>query len=184
MPTRAELYLAHLDRLTDSIEPDFQPVDSTHPGLPRVMSIIYRDLPGPGLLTGLTYGLSLAEHSEWPHGKPELCISVQSEDISWPLAVAYLAEHLRGEAPFCYGDTLNFGEQIVPESKMTAFAIFAPAVLDREDFLNIDVGDARINIAGCYPIHDVERQYIQEYGLEDFWRRDWDPYDVTRPPAV
>jgi hypothetical protein len=73
---------------------------------------------------------------------------------------------------------------------MTGFVIFAPAVLDREDFLGIDVspdeheGHDLINIAGCYPIHQVESQFIRDNGLEAFWTSDWDMYDVTRPPAV
>lgn len=114
-----------------------------------------------------------------------MCISVRSTDISWALAVGFLAEQLRGSCPFCYGDTINFGERVSPESEMTAFAVFAPAVLDREDYTGINVGDTKpINIAGCYPIHDAEKQYIQDNGLEAFWDLDWDPYDVTRPPAV
>jgi hypothetical protein len=68
---------------------------------------------------------------------------------------------------------------------MTAFVIFAPAVLDRDSFLNIDVGDTKtINIAGCYPIYETEREYIRRHGLEAFWKRDWDPYDVKRAPVA
>jgi hypothetical protein len=26
--------------------------------------------------------------------------------------------------------------------------------------------------------------WIHEHGLRDFWERDWDPYDVQRPPVV
>src|SRR4051794_28747768 len=160
-PTRIERYLAHLDSLSGGIEPQFKPVASTHPGLGPVTAIIYSDMPEPGLLTSLTYGVSSGEHSEWRHGKPELCICVRSADVTWGLAVAFIAEGLRGECPFSYGDLLNFGERIAPESGMTAFVLFAPAVLDRADFLGVDVGDARpINIAGVYPIYESERQFI------------------------
>lgn len=41
-----------------------------------------------------------------------------------------------------------------------------------------------IHLAGFYPIHEVARQYITDHGLKAFWDLDWDPYDVTRPPAV
>jgi len=184
MPSRTERYLAHLDRLSGGVEPRFQPIESAKPGLRGVTAIIYEDLPEPGQLTGLTYGLSLADHPDWRLGKPELCISVRSTDIAWALAIGYLAEHLRGSCPFGYGSTINFGDRVSPESAMTAFAIFAPAILDRDDYLGIDVGDTTINIAGCYPIHDTELRYITDNGLEAFWQLDWDPYDVTRPPAV
>jgi suppressor of fused protein SUFU len=156
---------------------------------------VYADLPEPGHLTGLTYGLSLAEHPDWHAGKPELCICVQSEDVAWALAVAHLAESLRGDCPFDYGSTIDFGERISDESEMASFVIFAPVVLDRDDYQHIHVGggpeangqadpDDVVNIAGCYPIHDVELEFIQEQGLEAFWQLEWDPYDVTRPPAV
>ncbi|CAL9327449.1 suppressor of fused domain protein [Streptomyces sp. enrichment culture] len=135
--------------------------------------IVYDNLPD-GLLTALTYGLSLAEHPDWRDGSPELCLSVNSTNVIWAHAVGFLAEQLRGTCPFSYGSTIDFGERIVPESEMTAFCVFAPLVLDRDDYLGIDVGIPGheghdvINIQGMYPIHEVERQFINEYGLEAF----------------
>jgi hypothetical protein len=68
---------------------------------------------------------------------------------------------------------------------MTAFVIFAPAALERTAYLNIDVGDdLPINIAGCYPIHESERQYIRANGLEAFWELDCDMYDIHRQPVA
>jgi hypothetical protein len=184
--TRVERFMAHLDVLSGGLEPAFYPVGSTHEGLGRLTAITYRDLPDPGMTTTITYGLSLADHEEWRHGKPELCISVASEDVAWGLACATIGESLRGQCPFCYGDTIDFGERISDESQMTAFVIFAPAVLPRDSYADIDVGEDRpVHIAGCYPIHDSERHFIHENGLEAFWRGvEWDPFDVTRPPAV
>ena len=187
MPSRAERYLAHLDGLADDREPDFYQLESSKEGLKGVTAIVYHDLPEPGHLIGITYGLSLAEHPDWRHGKPELCVCVQSQEDAWALAVAHLAESLRGDCPFDYGATIDFGETVTAESAMSSFVIFAPMVLEREDYLDIQVSDDPedvISIAGCYPVHDVERQFIQERGLEAFWELDWDPYDVTRPPAV
>ena len=68
---------------------------------------------------------------------------------------------------------------------MSAFVVFAPAVLNREDYIGIDVGDTLpINICGLYPIHNAERHYIHEHGLEAFWKLDWNPYDISRPSTV
>ncbi|MEV6608657.1 suppressor of fused domain protein [Kutzneria sp. NPDC051319] len=184
MTGRAERYFAHLDALSGGVEPWFTAIESTKAGLPAVTVLGYQDLPEDHL-TGVTYGLSLAEHEDWVLSKPELCISVRSDDRLWVLAVGDLAEGLRGECPFEYGDVINFGEPISAESAMTAFVVGPPAVLAPEDYTDIDVGDDRpINIAGLYPIHDVERQYIREHGLQAFVALDWDCYDVTRPPAV
>lgn len=183
--SRFDRYLAHLDGLSGGVEPRFVPATSTHPGLKPVTAIIYADQPEQGHLTALTYGLSLSSHPAWIYGKPELCISVRSADDRWAWAIALLAEQLRGDCPFCYGDTINVGEPIVPETGLTSFVVFAPAVLDSADYLDIDVGDdLPINIAGMYPIHDDERRFIGEHGLEAFWELDWDLYDVHRPSAV
>ena len=70
---------------------------------------------------------------------------------------------------------------------MTAFVIFRASLrdLDRNDFGNIDVGDALpINIQGLYPIHQAERQWIRTNGIQAFWQLDWDPYDVARPSVT
>lgn len=48
------------------------------------------------------------------YGRPELSVSVRSDDPAWVLAIAYLAEQLRHECPFSYGDTINFGEPMYP----------------------------------------------------------------------
>ncbi|HEY9470007.1 MAG TPA: suppressor of fused domain protein [Propionibacteriaceae bacterium] len=183
--SRVERFLAHLDDLSGGVEPAFLPVPSTHRGLRQLTVMSYTDLPEPGMLTAITYGLSLAQHPQWTAGKPELCISVESTDQLWAQAVGYIAEKLRGVCPFCYGDTLNFGEQIAPESAMTAFVVFAPAVLPVESYLRIDVGDdLPITIAGFYPIHDSELSFIHDKGSEEFWGLDWNPYDVRRPSAL
>jgi hypothetical protein len=183
--SRVERYLAHLDRLAPDQEPLFLPIESSNPALPRVAAITYQDLPEPGFITALTYGLSLADHPDWRYGKPELVISVISRDQRWATAAASLADGLRGSAAFRYGETIDFGEPVSADSSMSAFVIFAPAVLEREDCVGIDVGDSLpINLIGLYPIHDVERRWIDAHGLEAFWRLDWNPYDVGRAPVV
>lgn len=182
-PSRAERYLAHLDRLTGGAEPQFQPVGDVTPGRERTTSIIYRDLPDAGQLTAFTYGLSRAEHPSWRLGKPELMINVRSRDLAWGLAIGYLADGLQGRCPFSYGDTVDFGE-ISSESAMTGFLVFAPTVLDPVDYREIDLGDAPVSLACCYPIHRVEMDFIAQHGVEHFWKLDWDHLDVTRAPAT
>ena len=183
--SRIERYLAHLDRLTGGVEPQFLPVPTTHKGLKGLTVLHYADLPEPVCLTAVTYGLSLAEHAEWRAGKPELTLSVRSRDEMWSRAMGHIAEEMRGRCPFSYGNTIDFGDQVSTGSGMTAFVVFAPASLDRADFLGIDVGDVLpVNLSGLYPIHESERQFIQKHGLEAFWKMDWDPYDVTRSPVA
>ena len=186
--SRVENYLAHFDRLSEGVEPTFWPVESTKPGLKGVTVIAYKQLPDDHL-TAVTYGLSLATHPEWVNGSAELCISVRSEDDRWAWAIGHLAETLRGDCPFVYGNTIGFGEQVSRESQMSAFVVYAPSVLDPE-YCAIDVsiagheGHDIVHLMGMYPIHEVERQWIKENSLKAFWQLGWDPYDTKRPPVV
>jgi len=183
-PTRVERYLAHLDALSGGVEPNFWPVESTVPGEHRITAIGYHDLPEKGLLLGITYGLSLSRQQVWRFGRPELSICVRSQDPAWALAIACVAERLRHDCPFSYGNTINFGEPISSESAMDGFVVFASIALDPVD-ARVDVGDdLPINIAGMYPTYASERRLIAEEGLDAFWMKDWDPYDVARPPVA
>lgn len=183
-PTRFERYLDHLDRLSGGREPEFWRVESSTPEGEGVAAIGYRNLPEEGLFLGLTYGLSLARQEVWTLGRPELSICVRSDDPVWALAIAFLAEQLREACPFSYGNTISFGEQIAEGSALDGFLVFAPITVDPDD-ADIDVGDdLPIRIAGMYPTYQSERDYIAAEGVEAFWKLEWDPYDVGRPPAV
>ncbi|WP_340118717.1 suppressor of fused domain protein [Pelagibius sp. 7325] len=179
---RLKRFLARLDGIFGR-EPKFYPFDSLIPGAPKVAVMVYDDVPEPGYITGVTYGLSEVQHPEWRLGRPELIISVESTDTRWPLAVGELANQLRGDCPFAYGDVINFGEPISPESEMAAFFVFAPSILEREDFLNIDVGGPQtLSLAGMYPIYPPEVKVIRAEGLKAFWHHEnFDPFSVTRP---
>lgn len=180
---RLKQFLAHLDSIFQ-VEPEFFPFESRQPGYAKVVCMVYRDIPEEGSITGVTYGLSEVVHPDWKFGRPELTISVDSTDTAWPLAIAELASQLRGNCPFSYGNVINFGDQISDESAMSAFLIFTPSILEKEHFLDIDIGAYNVNIAGAYPLYDSERELISEIGLEAFWHHpSFDMYDVGRPIA-
>jgi hypothetical protein len=182
--TPVEKYLQHLDAIFQT-EPLFFKEESLMEGLPGVTIIVYKDIPEPGYITGITYGLSLVKHPDWKFGRPELSITVASSSLDWPAAMGYLANNLRGEFDFSYGQAINFG-QISEDSEMDAFFIFAPAIFKKEDYLNIDIGfDYKINIAGLYPLYSDELDTYNQLGLEKFWHHpDFDVYSVSRKRIV
>ncbi|MBX2895975.1 MAG: hypothetical protein KF763_11065 [Cyclobacteriaceae bacterium] len=179
--TPAEKYLEHLDKIFQQ-EPTLYKNDSLIDGLPGVTTIVYKDIPEKGFITALTYGLSLVKHPDWKLGRPELCISVNSPNLEWGLVVGHLANNLRGDCPFSYGQTINFREQISSDSEMDAFFIFAPSTLTKEDYSNIDIGtDYKINIAGLYPMYSDELEVYEIIGLKSFWHHpNFDNYSITR----
>jgi hypothetical protein len=177
----AEKYLQHLDNIFQQ-EPLFFKNNSLIEGVPGVTSIVYKDIPEPGYITAFTYGLSLVNHPDWKFGRPELCISVESSRLDWAFALGYLANKLRGDCPFSYGQSIDFCQKISEDSEMDAFFIFAPSTLDREDYTNIDIGtDYKINIAGLYPIYADELEVYEKIGLKEFWHHpDFDNYSINR----
>jgi hypothetical protein len=183
-PTRVERCLHRLDVRSGGVEPLFWPIESTWPGHEGMTAIVFRNLPQDGLLLGFTYGLSLAERDEWRLGRPELSMCVKSDDPVWVLAIAHLAEQMRHDCPFSYGDTINFGEPIMTGSSLDGFVVFAPIALDQAD-ARVEVGDqVPVNIVGMYPTYASERRFIAGHGLEAFRNLDRDPYDVTRPAVA
>lgn len=177
----AERYLEHLNRIFKT-EPEFLRNDSLIDGIPGVTTIIYRNALEEGLITGCTYGLSLVAHPAWKFGRAELCITVESEEEAWPDVAGYVANQLRGKCPFSYGETINFGELISEDSDMDNFFVFAPAALEKTEYLNIDIGlDYTITISGLYPIYSDELDVFSKIGLEKFWHHpDFDVYSVHR----
>ena len=181
---RLSKFLEHLDAIFKA-EPEFFPFESKIPGAPNLACMVYRDIPEADHVTGVTYGLSEVVHPGWRSARPELIISVQSTDSAWPLAVAQMANQLRGACPFGYGDVIDFGKNISEESEMSGFLVFTPAILAPNTALGIDVGaEQPVNLSGMYPIYESEHAVLAEMGLERFWNDpNFDRYDVHRAPV-
>ena len=185
--TTAEDFANHVDALAGK-----PPANVYYQNLPDgtpISALVYNDVPQAGMLIGVTYGLSLLDNPAWTRGRPELLIGVRSTDHRWARAVGLLAVNLT-DCPFSYGNVLNFGQPITEESAMDHFVIFAPTLLDQQDFLNVlDAPEGApaqdvVNIAGIYPIHASEAAAINDGGMEAFWKSGADLYDVTRPPVL
>lgn len=178
----AQRYLEHLDRMTGRSESVIRRIESSASHLPPVWVFVYRDWPHQGFFSAFTLGLSSVNHADWKLGKPELMISVESSDEAWCFALGYMAERLRGQCPFFYGQTINFHAEISEESSMDAFLVFAPPFLKKAQS-SIDLGEFTCNIAGMYPMYSSEFPIYEQLGLEKFWQHPkWDPFNVTREP--
>ena len=182
---RADRFLDHLNAIAGGRNPRIIGIESTKPGLPNVAVAVYDHVPEPGMVTGITYGLSIVDHELWTTTRPELCLTVATRDDLWMHILGELAERLRGDCPFVFGSTIDTGGPITDETELAAFVVFPPAVLDRADYEHVEVGDGRgINIVGVYPIHPSERRFIDGHGVNEFWQLNWDPFDVTRASIV
>lgn len=178
MQSWAEQYLNHLDE-NAGVEPEF--FRASEPDVfPPVTVVTYRGIPNDGLITSFTVGLSAVAHPDWKFGRPELCISVESQDSAWGWAIGDIAYKLRGKCPFCYGEIINFGTPISKESEISAFFVFAPSIMDKELF-KVQLPDWKVNIAQMYPIYAGEVDLIENIGLQDFFlNQGIDFYNVKR----
>jgi hypothetical protein len=183
--SRAEAFLTHLSGVSRGGEPRLLKVDSTRPDVDPVFVVAFDDVPEPGMTTGITYGVSLVDHALSQGARPELCLTVQSTDDAWMWALGQIGEKLRGDCPFVLGSTIDIGAPITGDTEMSSLVVFAPAVLDRDDYEGIEVGEGdKITIVGIVPIHAAERRFIEDHGLEEFWQLGWDMVDVTRASKV
>jgi Suppressor of fused protein (SUFU) len=183
--SRAQRFLDHLDAVSGGREPRFIPIESTKPGVANVTVVVYDHVPEPGMTTGITYGLSIVDHPRWTRSRPELSLTVATMDDAWMYVLGEIAERLRGDCPFVYGSTVDVGGSVDPETGLSSFVVFAPSVLNRADYERVELGlNDLVSIVGIYPIHESERRFIIDHGLEEFWRLDWDMYDVSRGPVV
>jgi len=178
----AEQYLNHLNKIFKK-EPLLFKEESLDKNLPGVTTIVYENVPEKGMITSFTYGLSLGNHPDWKNGRPELTLTVKSENFSWGRISGHLANWLRDKCPFSYGDPIDFQERISDDSEMDGFLVFAPSIFkNKSDYDNLDIGTKyRIYIKGIYPIYSSEIEVMPKLGFEKFWKHpNFDLYNVNR----
>ena len=68
---------------------------STTKGLPDISIFFWHGCPEPGMMTVVSYGLSLIRKKEWIKGRPELMVRLETKDQAWGLAVAAFIDMFR-----------------------------------------------------------------------------------------
>ena len=97
-------------------------------GYPTPTVMVFNDIPKLGYMTCVTYGLSHVVHEKWINNRrPELIMSLNTQDPQWALALVDLVSQMRGQHPFSYGKMINLGHPIAVQSNKTGFLFFSPA---------------------------------------------------------
>jgi hypothetical protein len=180
MPENHELFLRHIEEIFGTAE-SIKKHDSPRGGAP-VSVFIYRNIPEAGMVTGVTYGLSGYPHPDWKLSRPEMIISVESEDDMWAWTAAYFCAEFRGEKRFCYGDVFTTEGPLASDTKMDGVLVFAQSILDPK-VQALQVNDYKIHFSQFYPIYRSELEVYRKIGLERFWKHEgFAMYDPKRPP--
>lgn len=180
MPTDAETFLAYLQSV-------FGDEDAIHKaaasdGGPPVAVFVYNDIPEPGMITGVTYGLSHCNLPAWKLSRPEMIVSVDSPSIDWPLAAATFVASFRGQKVFQYGDVFTTDVPIASDTSMSGFLVFAQSILN-DDVVSVQLAKYKVHFSQFYPIYQEEVDVYRRIGLEAFWKhKDFDMYDIHRKP--
>jgi hypothetical protein len=180
MPSNAEIFFVHLQQVFGNQVAIHR---AAEPGKePPVSVFIYKHFPRKGMITGVTYGLSLFPFPGWKFSRPEMIVSVRSLDPAWPCAAAVFATNFRGERPFKSGDVFTTDHPLAPDTSMTGFLVFAQSVLP-DEHATVQLNDYKVHLSQFYPIYGQEVPLYQRIGLEEFWKhKQFDKFNVARKP--
>lgn len=180
MPQNHEIFVEYLNDVFGQ-EDKIAKHPAADGGMP-VCVFVYRNLPRPGMITGVTYGLSVYPFPAWKYGRPELIVSMKSLDPAWPFAAAYFAAEFRGEKRFSYGDVFTMDGPIAEDTKMNGFIVFAQGILEAKP-PHLRMNDFDLSFSQLYPIYSSELPLYAEIGLEGFWKHPRFEIDnPARPP--
>ena len=155
---------------------------SSKKGLPDISTFIWHDNPEPGMMTVVSYGLSLMHKKEWIKGRPELMLRLETNDKAWGFAVAAFIDMFREEKTFQYRTILTTDDPIAPGTQMRGFFTFAPPLAKPEVMTFSSADGLPIHLTGFYPIYFEERELLPKIGLEAFWHHpNYDPCSTSRP---
>jgi len=149
-------------------------------GDPPFWIVAYNNVPSDGSITAFTFGVSSVPNDAWRLGRPEIVINVDSVEDDWLLSLGAISASLRGVCPFSLGNVLRFGKPLSSQSDMSAFFLFWPTILEK-DQSQLRLSDRLINFIQAYPIFDSEGDMIDRIGAEKFFMTDGLEFsDVTR----
>jgi hypothetical protein len=189
-PSDADRFACFVERVSSIMgaEPDIHEVVPREPGDGEVFALVFVDVPEPGLVTGVTYGLSLWQRL---NAQPvrELCITMRWADPAWPKVPARTVAVLRGMCPFDPGMVIGYKEPYVPPSRMSSLVLAStlpvPALANGIDVAPPDADTVDlVEIVAAYPLYPSEREAVQAVGLEVVFDSGWDPYDPARAALV
>ncbi|MBE2286656.1 MAG: suppressor of fused domain protein [Prosthecobacter sp.] len=175
----AEVYLDHLTTIFGGEQKILK--QDADDGGPAISIFIYESTPEPGMITGVTYGLSQRNYPDWTQSRPEMIISMESTSHAWPAVAMDLTAYFASKKRFCYGDVFTVDGPLVEDTEMDAVLIFAQSILEPEA-ASVQLSNYRVHLSQYYPFYRSEVDLYGRIGLEAFWKHPkFEIYDPKRP---
>lgn len=152
----------------------------------EVSVYVFRNCPEPGMITGVTYGLSTeaVPGADPGHSRPELMISVESTDTMWAWNAAFFAAEYRGLRTFSTGEMYFADEPLAGDTLMDGLLAYAPTILPGEKAW-VKTPTGVIQFMQMYPIFRSELVVYERYGLPALWNHPgFEIYNPKREPVV
>lgn len=152
----------------------------------EVSVYVFRDCPEPGMITGVTYGLSEepVPGSEDGAARPELVVSLESTDTLWAWNAAFFAAEYRGLRAFSPGEMYFADEPLASDTRMDGLLVYAPSVVPAEKAF-IKGPSGLIHLVQLYPMYRSELVVYERYGLPALWNHaGFEIYNPKREPVV
>lgn len=176
MADRSQLRLAaFLEALEELWGRDAEFLQAAEEGEPPLHVIVHHDSPAPGLVTSVTYGISI----QGP--RSELVLQVDSRDIAWPLALGQLARTIRGRDAIHEGELFDLGQPVAAGSALSGFMVHRACDFP-EGAPQLDLPGGPLAMLQLYPLHPGEIARARRDGIG--WlltHRGWEPTRVGRP---
>ena len=161
-------------------EAQFLPSPSETHEPPRIAIGFWPQRPESDLYTYFTVGLSAFPFQQSSRHRPELLLCVQSPEISWGLAMGFIASQAGRTFSFPVGETIDFKARISPDSEMAGFLI-VPQMVFPEEISVFETEACSIRLMQLLPLYDSELRAIRRLGPAFFARQQPDPCSVSRP---
>lgn len=123
-----------------------------------ITCVRYVDVPEPGSTVAATLGLSLAEEN----AGPELVMLVASTDPTWSLALGTVTQRLQMDVEsLAEGSTVDFGADISTDSRMSAFVLTEPLLLDDGETSIVHTPAGHVMLLQAVPLFKSEMESLR-----------------------
>ena len=178
--TNLDSYLKSVDRIVSRNDAQYLRIyKGSNPG--QISTCRYEKWPQTGYTTIFSAGLSLFNNPAWKLSRPEIVLTVMSEDPQWASVLGQTITESLGKTNYEYGAMIKVPVAMPVGCLMDSICIYRCSVLDvGQEAINLP--DYKVVLSQMYPIYKNEMGLISKDIQKFFADEDMDWYDPMRSP--